>query len=64
MPMYEYRNEETGEIRTELKPISECAEDLVIDGVTWKRILSPTPTTFRFNDNTGFKGLDKKRRNW
>ena len=28
---------------------------------TFKRILSPTPTDFRFNDFTGYGGLDKRR---
>jgi hypothetical protein len=61
MPIYEYRHPETGETRSELRPISECKEDFVDDeGVVWKRILGPTPTTFRFNDSTGFKGLDKR----
>lgn len=60
MPIYEYKNEQTGEVRSELMPLLACDDDLVIEGVLWKRILSPTPTTFRFNDTSGFKGLTKR----
>lgn len=62
MPIYEYKHPETGETRKELRPLAEYKEDFVDDdGVVWKRILGPTPTTFRFNDNKGYKGLDSKR---
>jgi len=62
MPIYEYRHPETGETRSELRPMSEHKEPFIDEeGVAWKRILGPTPTTFRFNDRTGYKGLDKRR---
>lgn len=62
MPFYEYRHPKSGRVRTELRSVSECKEDFVDEkGVAWIRIMSATPTTFRFNDRTGFKGLDKKR---
>ena len=72
MPIYQYRCE-CGQIREKLRPVRECNDDLkaeclpelplVMGGqkiCTFKRILSPTPTTFRFNDRTGFKGLNKR----
>ncbi len=62
MPFYLYKHPETGDTRSELRPISEYQEDFTDDkGVIWKRILGATPTTFRFNDRTGFKGLDKRQ---
>jgi len=70
MPIYEYRCDECTAVITKLRPISECKEPVEDDcknGVAdrklckFKRIMSATPTTFRFNDKTGFKGLDKKR---
>lgn len=61
MPIYEYRNEQTGEVRSELMPVSTCDDDLVIDGIVWKRILSPTRTDFRFADTGGgWRGLHER----
>ena len=62
MPIYEYKHPETGETRQELRPLSEYKEDFIDEnGVVWKKVLSPTPTTFRFNDFTGYGGLEKRR---
>ncbi len=71
MPIYEYRCDNCGETVEKFRPVSEYKEPFV--GLCtggepkgkvceYSRILSPTPTTFRFNDNTGFKGLDKRTR--
>lgn len=73
MPIYEYQCETCGEVRTELRRISERKKPLIGPCVpqtpdlpgkkrcTFKKILSPTPTTFRFNDvGGGFKGLTKR----
>lgn len=67
MPIYEYKCDGCKEVREKLRPVSEHKLPLDVpcntSGCkgTFKRILSPTPTTFRFNDFTGFKGLDKRR---
>ena len=63
MPIYEYQNKETGEVIERMRPVSECKEPIIEDGVVYERMLSPTPTDFRFNDFTGYQGFDKKRGN-
>lgn len=75
MPIYEYRCRRCKHTAECMRPIAESKEPLVIDCVcpaegtlpgdeqcTLDRILSPVPTTFRFNDFKGKKGLDKRRR--
>ena len=72
-PVYEYRCNDCEEVRTSLRPVSERKRPLLLPCVNsddlkpgsaiqckLKRILSPTPTTFRFNDRIGYKGLDNK----
>lgn len=69
MPIYEYKCNMCDKTTTALRPIAEYKEPLTTSCLNTdnpqvkchlKRILSPTPTTFRFNDNKGYKGLDSK----
>lgn len=74
MPIYEYKcnrkEGSCGKVITELRPISKRNDPIMIDcdnpengcgACPGKPIMSATPTTFRFNDRTGFKRLDKQR---
>ena len=71
MPIYEYQCTKCGEVRESMKPMSEsdssieedCGIPKIPSGTKclFIRILSPTPTDFRFNDFQGYGGLDKRR---
>lgn len=71
MPIYEYKCNMCDKVTKELRPVSECREPLTTPCLNvdkpevkchLKRIMSPTPTTFRFNDNTGYKGTIRKHK--
>jgi hypothetical protein len=76
MPIYEYQCKTCGHIVEELRSIadrerpvtSDCAQTFGLPGKAddfckFEFVLSATPTTFRFNDFTGYRGMDETRGN-
>lgn len=74
MPIYEYQCKTCGHVIEEIRPIAdrekpvrqECAVTAGLPGkqddfCTFEFVLSATPTTFRFNDFQGYRGLDETR---
>lgn len=75
MPVYEYQCQTCGAVQTDLRPIADREKPLRLDCVQtaglpgkvddfcqFKFVVSATPTTFRFNDFTGYRGIDETRK--